>query len=157
MRTEYSLCWISRSRTKILPEVGARTPVITLMRVDLPAPLSPISPTISLRPIVRSISRNACTAPKNFCTASMRTIEAKSGGAGAIVSPPPMPPTNAAHKAYNIKIGATGSAWQWVRLSRSFLRARRPRAAPPSGHALVKTRHEGGGEERRQQVQDRHG
>ena len=61
---------------------------MTLIRVDLPAPLSPMSPTISLRPIVRSMSRSACTAPKNFCTASNRTIESKSGVAGVIVSPP---------------------------------------------------------------------
>src|SRR5262249_13036322 len=63
---------------KIRPEVGARAPVMTLISVDLPAPLSPMSPTISLRPIERSMSRSACTAPKYFCTPSRRTMDAKS-------------------------------------------------------------------------------
>ena len=54
--------------------VGASTPVMTLISVDLPAPLSPIRPTISLRPMARSMSRSACTAPKYFCTPSRRTI-----------------------------------------------------------------------------------
>ena len=66
--------------------VGGRTPVITLIRVDLPAPLSPMSPTISLRPMAMSMSRRAWTAPKYFCTPSMRTIEAKSGR-GRILDP----------------------------------------------------------------------
>ena len=39
------------------PDVGASTPVITLISVDLPAPLSPISPTISLRPMASEMSR----------------------------------------------------------------------------------------------------
>ena len=42
------------------------TPVITLISVDLPAPLSPIRPTISFRPMASEMSRSACTAPKYF-------------------------------------------------------------------------------------------
>ena len=61
---------------------------MTLIRVDLPAPLSPMSPTISLRPMAMSMSRNAWTAPKNFCTPSIRTIEAKPAASGAIPLPP---------------------------------------------------------------------
>src|ERR1700727_2193107 len=88
MRTEYSLGWISRSRTKILPDVGGSTPVRTLIRVDLPAPLSPMSPTISLRPMAILMSRSACTAPKCFWTPSMRTMDAKSPSAAIIGSNP---------------------------------------------------------------------
>ena len=62
------------SRTKMRPDVGGITPVITLISVDLPAPLSPIRPTISLRPIARLMFLSACTAPKYFCTPSRRTI-----------------------------------------------------------------------------------
>ena len=68
----------SLSRMKMRPEVGASTPVITLISVDLPAPLSPISPTISLRPMASETSRSACTAPKDFCTFSSRTMCLKS-------------------------------------------------------------------------------
>ncbi len=56
------------------PDEGGNTPVIILISVDLPAPLSPIRPTISLRPIVRSMSCSARTGPKNFCTPSRRTM-----------------------------------------------------------------------------------
>src|SRR5271166_194629 len=77
-----------------------------------------MSPTISFRPIVRSISRSACTAPKNFCTASNRTIDIESGTAGAIVFLLLPAADEAAHKAYDIKIGVTGAAWQWAALSR---------------------------------------
>src|SRR5271156_5012120 len=56
------------------PDDGGNTPVIILISVDLPAPLSPIRPTISLRPIARSMSYSARTGPKNFCTPSRRTI-----------------------------------------------------------------------------------
>ena len=59
---------------------------MTLISVDLPAPLSPMSPTISLRPTERSMSRSACTAPKYFCTPSRRTMDAKSP-AGVIAFP----------------------------------------------------------------------
>jgi hypothetical protein len=40
---------------KMRPDVGASTPVITLISVDLPAPSSPISPTISFRPPVPAV------------------------------------------------------------------------------------------------------
>ena len=51
------------------------TPVITLISVDLPAPLSPTRPTISLRPMESEMSCSACTAPKYFSTCSSRTID----------------------------------------------------------------------------------
>ena len=47
---------------------------MVLISVDLPAPLSPIRPTISLRPILRSMLRRAWTAPKYFCTPSSLTM-----------------------------------------------------------------------------------
>src|SRR5215213_1850258 len=56
------------------PELGFSTPVSVLISVDLPAPLSPISPTISFRPIVRLMFFNAWIAPKYFCTFSSRTM-----------------------------------------------------------------------------------
>ena len=56
------------------PRGRRSTPVSTLISVDLPAPLSPISPTISLRPTAKSMSRSAWIAPKNFCTPSSRTM-----------------------------------------------------------------------------------
>ena len=81
---------ISSSRTKMRPEVGASTPVITLISVDLPAPLSPIRPTISFLPIESEISRSACTAPKYFCTCSRRTIDSNVWRA-LERRPPPLP------------------------------------------------------------------
>ena len=41
------------------PEVGRCTPVTILIRVDLPAPLSPTRPTISLLPTAKSTLRSA--------------------------------------------------------------------------------------------------
>ena len=55
------------------PEVGGITPVITLISVDFPAPLSPIRPTISFRPMARLMSLSAWIGPKNFWTPSSRT------------------------------------------------------------------------------------
>src|SRR5262249_20666306 len=56
------------------PEVGLNTPVMVLISVDLPAPLSPMRPTISLQPTDRLTFLSACTAPKYFCTSTKRTI-----------------------------------------------------------------------------------
>src|SRR5687767_5628241 len=67
---------------KMRPEVGASTPVITLISVDFPAPLSPIRPTISLRPMVSEMSLRARIAPKYFWTFSSRTMSRKSPLAG---------------------------------------------------------------------------
>ena len=39
---------------------------MTLISVDLPAPLSPISPTISLRPMAMSMSQARARRPNNF-------------------------------------------------------------------------------------------
>ena len=64
------------------PDVGWITPVNTLISVDFPAPLSPISPTVSFLPTEKSISRSAWIAPKNFCTPSRRTMCRKSVSAG---------------------------------------------------------------------------
>jgi hypothetical protein len=44
------------------PVVGA-SPETALKKVDLPAPLAPISPTISLRRTSRSTSASATTPP----------------------------------------------------------------------------------------------
>src|SRR5688572_2580114 len=56
------------------PDVGFSTPVMTLISVDLPAPLSPMRPTISFRPIDSVTLRRAWTAPKYFSTFSSRTM-----------------------------------------------------------------------------------
>src|SRR5271156_2256864 len=96
---------------KILPEVGASTPVMSLISVDLPAPLSPMRPTISLRPMERSMSRSACTAPKYFCTPSRRTMDANSPAAGVIAFPSRKnPPTKAAPRGSTFaQLGALGN------------------------------------------------
>ncbi len=48
----------------IVPPDGATTPPRIFIRVDLPAPFSPISPTTSPRPAANETSRSACVAPK---------------------------------------------------------------------------------------------
>src|SRR3954471_12106183 len=45
-----------------------------LISVDFPAPLSPIKPTISLRPTAKSTCDSACTRPKVMSTRSRRTM-----------------------------------------------------------------------------------
>ena len=50
-------------RMKMSPLVGGTAPDRTLISVDLPAPLSPSSPTISLSPTVSVTSVSACTLP----------------------------------------------------------------------------------------------
>src|SRR5689334_22390740 len=62
---------------KMRPDVGLSTPVMVLIRVDLPAPLSPIRQTISFLPIARLMFLSACTAPKNFWTSTRRTMWSK--------------------------------------------------------------------------------
>ena len=59
-----------------MPLVGGSTPVSTLMSVDLPAPLSPISPTISLEPISSVTFLRLTTLPYFLPTFSSRTIGA---------------------------------------------------------------------------------
>src|SRR5829696_5494768 len=56
---------LSPSKT-ISPESGGNTPVMTLIRVDLPAPLSPIRATTSPRRTSKSTPLRACTAPKDL-------------------------------------------------------------------------------------------
>src|SRR4051812_36448583 len=46
------------------PPVGARSPTRQLKKVDLPAPLGPMRPTISPSPTVRSASASAWKLPK---------------------------------------------------------------------------------------------
>src|SRR5262245_66250742 len=63
---------------RIVPPLGAWTPVMVFIRVDLPAPLSPTSPTTSPGSTAKVTPRSACTAPKFFCTpwSSSRLIRA---------------------------------------------------------------------------------
>ena len=81
------------------PRSARSTPVITLISVDLPAPLSPIRPTISLRPMARLMSLSAWIGPKNFCTPSSRTtrvvrlVDARARRCGfGHPAPPPLGP-----------------------------------------------------------------
>src|SRR5215467_1660779 len=70
-----------------------------LIRVDFPAPLSPISPTISLRPTSKSICESACTRSNVISTRSRRTmwwkvLVSRAGAGGGEcgigkISPPP--------------------------------------------------------------------
>src|SRR5712664_2081506 len=84
LRTEYwSGSW-GRSRTQTFPAVGRRTPLTILMRVDLPAPLSPSRPTISFRPTLKSTFESACTLPKVMSTFSRRTTCRKLRAAGSV-------------------------------------------------------------------------
>ena len=85
------------------PESGVSTPLMILMSVDLPAPLSPTSPVIS--PVGRSMAASckATTAPKLLLTRSTRSrasgIFAKSSNyrlAESIArSEAPLPPSRA--------------------------------------------------------------
>ena len=60
---------------KISPEVGDSKPVINLISVDLPAPLSPIKPTISFYPISRFVGFRLRTGPYDLETLLSATIE----------------------------------------------------------------------------------
>src|SRR5699024_15632 len=62
------------------PSSAAWTPAMTLIRVDLPAPLSPTRPTTSPRPTVRWMSVRAWTAPN-------RLLMPRSSSTGSL-SPP---------------------------------------------------------------------
>src|SRR5262245_61505853 len=53
---------------RTVPPFGACTPVMVFIRVDLPAPLSPTSPTTSPGSTAKVTPRSACTAPKCFST-----------------------------------------------------------------------------------------
>ena len=68
------------------PSVGGTRPVITLSRVVLPAPLGPISPTISSRDAVRLASTSARKPPNvtPIESATSSTLpEAAAGAAGS--------------------------------------------------------------------------
>src|SRR5689334_16108804 len=58
----------------IRPRSGANVPASTFIRVDLPAPLWPTSPTHSPAPTARSTPSSARTAPKCFSTPSSRAM-----------------------------------------------------------------------------------
>src|ERR1700694_5441731 len=64
--------------SKIWPAVGAWTPAMHLISVDLPAPLSPTIAVISPLRAHSVISVRACTAPNHLltCSTSRRTSEA---------------------------------------------------------------------------------
>src|SRR6202162_2712802 len=60
--------WQPPPSTRTSPSVGGKFPAISLTRVDLPAPLSPINPTTSPGSIDRLMSLTAWIAPKLFDT-----------------------------------------------------------------------------------------
>src|SRR3954469_1496936 len=63
---------VSSSRTNSLPSSGFWKPEMILIRVDLPAPLSPSSPSTSPLSRCRLMSRSAVTGPKRLVTCSTR-------------------------------------------------------------------------------------
>ena len=52
----------STPSTRIMPPVGSMTPPITFIRVDLPAPFSPIRPITSPRD-TEKLTRSSATTP----------------------------------------------------------------------------------------------
>src|SRR3954471_16283498 len=67
------------------PSLGFWKPEMILIRVDLPAPLSPSSPSTSPLPRRRSMLRSAVTGPKCLATPSTRST---SSDAAATAHPP---------------------------------------------------------------------
>src|SRR5262245_24682272 len=65
--------WILVPSKVIAPLSGASTPLMILIRVDLPAPLSPTRPVISPAAISIETSLSATTAPKLLLIASARS------------------------------------------------------------------------------------
>src|SRR5665213_3221135 len=70
----------------MLPLVAGSAPERTLIRVDLPAPLSPRSPTISLSRTVKVTSSSAWTRPKNLVMCSIRTSSSAISSRSRVVS-----------------------------------------------------------------------
>ena len=100
------------SRTKMRPAVGGSTPVITLISVDLPAPLSPIRPTISLRPIARVDVAQRVHGAEIFLHALQADDVTR---ASVLPPPPPRPhPENYADESGSARahFRATKRAWQ---------------------------------------------
>src|SRR3982074_1369714 len=62
------LIWTSRPSHSMTPLSAGPTPEITLMSVDLPAPLSPTRATTSPARICSSTSTSACTPPNRLET-----------------------------------------------------------------------------------------
>src|ERR1700738_681706 len=60
--------WQTSPSTRTSPSVGGKFPAISLTRVDLPAPLSPINPTTSPGSTDQLMSFTAWIAPKLFDT-----------------------------------------------------------------------------------------
>ena len=56
------MSWVPNTRTEALS--GRTVPEMTFISVDLPAPLGPISPTISPLPTWIDAPFRACTPPK---------------------------------------------------------------------------------------------
>ena len=61
------------------PLVGGKTPVRILTSVDLPAPLSPMRPTISFWPTSKLMFFKAHTDPKYFSMLTMRSAVRRLG------------------------------------------------------------------------------
>ena len=77
---------ISRPSIRIVPSLGRKLPAIILTSVDLPAPLSPISPTTSPASSVTDTSLTAWMAPKCFemcSSSSTATAQSSSPGRGS--------------------------------------------------------------------------
>src|SRR3954447_7920587 len=75
-------------RRVIRPESGFSKPQMIFMRVDLPAPLSPSSPSTSPLRRCRLTSRRATTGPKRLVTCSTwRTMSAASATGGPCADP----------------------------------------------------------------------
>ena len=70
MASRGSLIGVASPLTLTVPESGVMRPKIWLTRVDLPAPFSPSSATISPRRTCMVMSRLACTEPKLLLTPS---------------------------------------------------------------------------------------
>src|SRR5512143_2956095 len=97
------------------PLSAVSAPERTLISVDLPAPLSPSSPTISLWLTVKVTSLSAWTRPKHLLICSMRTSSAAIFSYPRVVSA--FEPGVKGHHAQNNRanenvIGQTGDANQ---------------------------------------------
>src|SRR6516164_4242554 len=79
--------WHALPSTTMAPSVAGKFPAISFTMVDLPAPLSPISPTTSPASIEKLTSVSARMAPKLFemlRTSSKATRSLRRAGGGSI-------------------------------------------------------------------------
>src|SRR6202035_5763730 len=95
--------WQTSPSTRTSPSVGGKFPAISLTRVDLPAPLSPINPTTSPGSIDKLMSFTAWIAPKLFDT--LRT------SSSATLAPP----CQAALPAASVRLPYHNQGFPWHR------------------------------------------